>query len=183
MSFSHAFERRLPRQSGVTLAEALATLAIMGILLALALPSMRAFLIQNRLAAETRLLVAALTLARNEAVQRGQPVLVCRSITADAIDATAAGCSSAASGDRGGADWAAGWLVLVAGSRQILLRQGALDAATKAQAGRTTITYHAGGNASSSFTNVVFSHKDEFARTVCIASSGRINVQSDSSLC
>ena len=39
--------------SGLTLVEAMITLAIASILLGLALPSMRAFVIQNRLAADT----------------------------------------------------------------------------------------------------------------------------------
>lgn len=180
MSFRRSPEPALPRQGGITLTEALVTLALMGILLALALPSMRAFVIQNRLAAETRLLIAALTLARNEAVKRGRPVLVCRSSNADAADAR---CSGAVSGDRDGADWGAGWLVQAADSRQVLQRQGALDANTLARAGRSTVTYHAGGNASASFTNIVFSHNTEFARTVCIAASGRISLKSGSNLC
>ena len=49
--------------SGLTLVEAMITLAIASILLGLALPSMRAFVIQNRLAADNRQLVDALTLA------------------------------------------------------------------------------------------------------------------------
>ena len=180
MSFPRSPEQALPRQDGITLMEALVTLAIMGILLALALPSMRAFVIQNRLAAETRLLIAALTLARNEAVKRGSAVQICRSSNADADHAR---CSGAASGDRGGADWGAGWLVLAADGRQVLRRQGELDANTQAPAGRTTITYNASGNASASFAKVVFSHNGEFARTVCIAASGRIRLKHDSSEC
>lgn len=180
MSIPRSPEQALPRQDGITLMEALVTLAIMGILLALALPSMRAFVIQNRLAAETRLLIAALTLARNEAVKRGRPVLLCRSSNADAADAR---CSGAVSGDRDGADWGAGWLVLAADDRQVLQRQGALDANTQARAGRSTITYHASGDASGNFTNVVFGHNNEFARTICIAASGRISLKHDSSEC
>lgn len=180
MSFPLSPVQVLPRQDGITLTEALVTLAIMGILLAMALPSMRAFVIQNRLAAESRLLIAALTLARSEAVKRGRAVQVCRSSTADTGGAR---CSAAASDDRDGTDWAAGWLVLEADSRQILLRQGALGANTQATAGRATITYHASGNASSSYTNVKFSHKGDFARTVCVASSGRISLKSDSDQC
>ncbi|WP_211444760.1 GspH/FimT family pseudopilin [Collimonas humicola] len=180
MSFPRSPEQLLPRQGGITLLEALAVLAIMGILLAMALPSMRAFVIQNRLAAESRLLIAALTLARSEAVKRGRAVKVCRSSTADAGGAR---CSAAASGDRDGADWAAGWLVLEADNGQILLRQGALGADTQAPASRATITYHAGGDAGSSYTNVEFSHKGEFARMVCVAGSGRIRLKSDGSKC
>nr|WP_244545011.1 GspH/FimT family protein [Collimonas sp. OK607] len=73
--------------------------------------------------------------------------------------------------------------MMVSDSRKILLRQGALDDNTQANAGRRSITYNGTGNASSSFTNVVFSHNDEFARTVCIASSGRISIKMDGGEC
>jgi type IV fimbrial biogenesis protein FimT len=180
MSFLRSPAHALPHRHGMTLPEVMITLAIMGILLAMALPSMRAFVIQNRLAAETRLFIAALTLARNEAIKRGRAVLVCRSVAADAVGAQ---CSSAASGDRAGKDWSAGWLVLVADNRQILWRQRALDTHTQAPAGRTTITYNGSGNASASFTSLLFSHHDEFARRICIANSGRVTVKSDGSEC
>ncbi|WP_211467531.1 GspH/FimT family pseudopilin [Collimonas silvisoli] len=168
------------RDSGFTLIEAMIVLAIMCILLSLALPSMRSFVIQNRLSAETGQLIAALTLARSEAIQRGRAVLVCRSIDADSAGAR---CSAAATAERVGGDWGAGWLVMVGDSRQILSRQGALDDNTQASAGRTSITYNGSGNASSSFTNLVFSHNGEFARTVCIANSGRISVRKDGGPC
>ncbi|HWW04038.1 GspH/FimT family pseudopilin [Collimonas sp.] len=168
------------RDSGLTLIEAMITLAIMCILLTLALPSMRAFVIQNRLSVETGQLVAALNLARSEAIQRGRAVLICRSIDADSAGAR---CSAAATAGRTGGDWGAGWLVMVGDSRQILLRQGALDDNTQASAGRTSITYNGAGNASSSFTRLAFSHNDEFARTVCVANSGRISVKMDSGQC
>ncbi|SFB04347.1 prepilin-type N-terminal cleavage/methylation domain-containing protein [Collimonas sp. OK607] len=64
--------------SGMTLIEAMITLAIMCILLSLALPSMRSFVIQNRLSAETSRFIAALALVRSEAIQRGRAVLICR---------------------------------------------------------------------------------------------------------
>ncbi|AEK63222.1 GspH/FimT family pseudopilin [Collimonas fungivorans] len=166
--------------SGLTLVEAMITLAIASILLGLALPSMRAFVIQNRLAADTSQLVAALTLARSEAIQRGRAVQLCRSIDADSADAL---CSAAATATRAAGDWGAGWLVLAADSRQILLRHGALDEDVQVVAGRTTITYHSGGNTSSSFTKLVVSHNDEFARTICIANTGRISVKPDASKC
>jgi type IV fimbrial biogenesis protein FimT len=166
--------------SGLTLVELMIALAIASILLGLALPSMRAFVIQNRLAADISQLVAALTLARSEAIQRGRAVLVCRSMDADSADAL---CSAAATATRAGGDWGAGWLVLVADSRQILSRQGALDENVQANAGRTTITYNSGGNASSSFTNLVISHNGEFARRICIANTGRINLKPDASEC
>ncbi|SFI40897.1 type IV fimbrial biogenesis protein FimT [Collimonas sp. OK307] len=166
--------------SGMTLIEAMITLAIMAILLSLALPSMRAFVIQNRLSAETSQFIAALALVRSEAIQRGRAVLICRSVDADSADAI---CSAAATPRHAAGDWGAGWLVMVGDSRKILLRQGALNDNTRANAGRRSITYNGTGNASSSFTKVVFSHNDEFVRTVCIASSGRVSVKMDGGEC
>lgn len=167
------------RESGLTLIEAMIMLAITGILLGLALPSMRAFVVQNRLAAGTSQLVAAFTLARSEAIQRGRAVRVCRSMDANSADAL---CSAAATATRAADDWGAGWLVLVADGRQILSRQGALDENVQAT-GKTTITYNNGGNASGSFARLLVSHNGEFARTICIAASGRISVKLDSSEC
>ncbi|SDY71654.1 type IV fimbrial biogenesis protein FimT [Collimonas sp. OK242] len=172
--------RVFARDSGMTLIEAMVTLAIMCILLSLALPSMRTFVIQNRLSAETSQFIAALTLARSEAIQRGRAVLICRSIDADSADAV---CSTAATGKHAAGDWGAGWLVMVGDSRKILLRQGALDDNTRVNAGKRPITYNGTGNASSSFTKVVFSHNDEFARAVCIASSGRVSIKLDGGEC
>lgn len=172
--------RVIAPDAGLTLIEAMIALAIAGILLSLAAPAMRGFLVQNRLAADTSQLVAALTLARSEAIQRGRGVQVCRSIDADTA---AAACSAAATAKRAADDWGAGWLVLVADSGQILSRQGALDDNSQVAATRKTITYHSGGNASSSFAKLAVSHNGEFARTVCISSTGRISVKPDTAEC
>jgi len=172
--------RVIAPDAGLTLIEAMITLAIAGILLGLATPSMRTFLVQNRLAAGTSQLVAALTLARSEAIQRGRAVQVCRSIDAGSAAAT---CGAAATDKRAADDWGAGWLVLVAGSGQVLARQEALDDNIQVAATRKTITYNSGGNASNSFARLAVSHNGEFARTVCISSTGRISVKPDTAEC
>lgn len=168
------------RHSGLTLIEVMVTLVIICILSGVALPSMRAFVIQNRLSAETSQFIAALTLVRSEAILRGRAVLICRSINANAADAV---CSAAATSKHAADDWGAGWLVMVGDSRKILLRQGALDDNTQVNTGRKSITYNGTGNASSSFTSLEFSHNREFARRVCIASSGRVSVKMDGGDC
>jgi len=81
----------------MTLVELLFTMAIGGLVLALAIPNFRDFVQNNRAAEEANALVGALALARSEAVSRGVPVSVCASddneTCADAVD------------------WSTGWIV------------------------------------------------------------------------
>lgn len=86
-----------PRQQGYTLIELFTTLAVLGVVTALAVPNFRDFVRNNRATEEANALVGALALARSEAVTRGVPVSVC----ASADNAT---CS----GDN---DWSTGWIV------------------------------------------------------------------------
>lgn len=85
------------RQAGMTAVELLFTMAIAGIVLALAVPNFRDFIQNNRAAEEANALVGALALARSEAVTRGVPVTVCSS-------ADGATCAD-------DTDWTTGWIV------------------------------------------------------------------------
>lgn len=77
MSFEH---RRASisgrRASGFTLMELLITIALVAILVALALPNFREFMIRMNVSEATNGLVHALNIARSEAVKRGRPVIV-----------------------------------------------------------------------------------------------------------
>lgn len=86
--------------AGFTLIELLITVVILGVLTAIAVPNFNNFVRDSRRAATLNEFVAALNLARSEAVKRGVPVAVCRSNTG--ISCTGAGSS-----------WADGWLVFV----------------------------------------------------------------------
>lgn len=66
-------------QHGFTLLELLMTLAIAAVLLSLAVPAYKQLVSRNRLAALVSDLVGDLNYARNEAINRGQPVFVCAS--------------------------------------------------------------------------------------------------------
>ncbi|MFC5475817.1 GspH/FimT family pseudopilin [Paraherbaspirillum soli] len=171
MAFSIAdrFTVSLARRSGFTLIELLMAMLIMCILLAMAMPSMRSFISQNRLASEVNLFIAATVLARGEAIKRGRPVLICRSVGANQ-------CAASASGDRDGSDWGSGWLVMEKDTGQVLLRQGALADNTNVKASRSAISYNGAGNVGGTFANLVFSHDGKFIRTVCIGRSGRVNL-------
>jgi type IV fimbrial biogenesis protein FimT len=77
--------------------ELLTTIAVLAILAAIAVPGLRSFSQNNRAAAQTNELIAALSLARNEAITRGLPVSVCAS-------ADGGTCSNST-------DWTGGWIV------------------------------------------------------------------------
>ncbi|QKQ27716.1 GspH/FimT family pseudopilin [Candidatus Reidiella endopervernicosa] len=89
------------RDNGFTLLELLFTLAIGGIILAMAVPSFKTFAMNNRLTTQNHALVASLTLARSEAIKRGQRVVVCKS-------SDGASCSTANT-----INWENGWIVFV----------------------------------------------------------------------
>jgi len=98
------------RNRGMTAVELLFTMAIAGLVLALAVPNFRDFVQNNRAAEEANALVGALALARSEAVTRGVPVTVCASTDG-------ATCSD-------DLDWSTGWIVFTDGNAPL----GAVDA-------------------------------------------------------
>lgn len=80
---------------GFTLIELMVVVAVLAILATVAVPGMRDFVQQNRLAAQSNELVGSFALARSEALKRGAPVSVCRS-------ADGASCTG---------NWQDGWIV------------------------------------------------------------------------
>jgi type IV fimbrial biogenesis protein FimT len=79
--------------------ELVMTMAIVGVLLAIAIPSYKSITSTNRVAAEVNGLVGDLQFARSEAIKEGQSVIVCA--------ANAAGTQCLTSGSA----WAGGWIV------------------------------------------------------------------------
>lgn len=86
---------------GLSLIELMMTLAIVGVLAALAMPSFRDIANANRAVSMANELVAALNFARSEAVKRGVTVSVCKTADPDA--------ASPACGTSG--DWTSGWQI------------------------------------------------------------------------
>ena len=84
------------KQRGLTLVELMVTLAVAIILLAVGMPLFTGVVDSNRATTQANSLVAALKLARSEAVKRSDDVTVC------AGDGSACG---------GADDWADGWFV------------------------------------------------------------------------
>lgn len=83
---------------GFTVVELMVTLAVMAILSMLAVPSFRDMIRRNHVSAANNALLADLSYARIEAINRGQPVSLCPS-------------SDGSSCAEGSAAWDAGWLV------------------------------------------------------------------------
>lgn len=87
----------MKRENGFTLVELLITIVIVTTLLALGVPSIRDFMKQNRLTAQSNALVTALQVARTEAVKRGTDTVLC--------------ASSNLTSCTGSGDWDKGWIV------------------------------------------------------------------------
>lgn len=88
---------------GFTLIELMVTLAVAGIVLALAVPSLRSILGGTGITATTNEFVSSIHTARSEAVKRGSRVGLCPSANSLATDAV---CSTSAT-------WSDGWFVFV----------------------------------------------------------------------
>jgi prepilin-type N-terminal cleavage/methylation domain-containing protein len=96
------------RPRGFTLVEVLVVMTITAILLAFAIPSFQTMIRNNRISSASNSLLAAMDLARSEAVRRSTVVTVCRSTNPEAVGPV---CSSAANGGYAANDWASGWIV------------------------------------------------------------------------
>ncbi len=92
-------EKSTEKSAGFTLIELVVTLAVAGILLAVAAPSFREMIQRNRLTTSVNELAGSINTARSEAVKRGARVVVCKSTN---------GSDCVTSGT-----WGLGWIIFV----------------------------------------------------------------------
>lgn len=136
------------RQCGFTLFELLVTLAIVGIIAAIALPSYQEFIIASRMTAQANEVLNSIEFTRSEAVKRNTRVTMCRS-------SDGATCLT-----DGSANWQPGWIVFVDGGKAgiwdetdaVLRVHGALTGGSTLVAGSTSyivdfISYVSSGRA------------------------------------
>ncbi|SEI46880.1 type IV fimbrial biogenesis protein FimT [Allopseudospirillum japonicum] len=118
------------RQTGFTFIELMITLTIFGLLSTMAVPSLRSFILNNRMSAYTSDLVHSLALARTEAIKRAVPIQVCASSDAST-------CS-----DNG--DWSQGWIIRTLDG-DIIQSLPALNEQSSLNAGAASLTFQANG--------------------------------------
>lgn len=165
--FPHPSPTRWRRLPGFTLVEMLVTLAIAGILVALAAPAMSSFLAEQAAAGNADELAAAFRFARSEAVKRSASVTVCAS----------------SDGSSCGDDWSAGWIV--SAGDNLLKVQNGLRAMDRVDTEADTVTFASNGlvteGGGSTFTFVPTGGDTNLQRVVQLDVQGKVQVTKGSS--
>jgi type IV fimbrial biogenesis protein FimT len=162
-------DRRRHKQSGLTLPELLITLAVVSGLAIAAADSLPRLIQSNRMVTEVNWFVAALQLARSEAVKHGQRVVLCPS--ADGRE-----CADSA-------QWKQGWILFASGNREREVDEALLQSGNPLAAGiamrsgnyRKRIVYQPDGSSGGSNSSFTFCDQRQRAhpRVICLSNTGR----------
>lgn len=157
------------RSVGLTLVELLVTITIMGILLAIAVPSFMDVTLNSKLDSIPNRFAASANLARSEAIKRNTTVTLCTPSTA-----TATTCAGTGTGG-----WGTGWIIL-AGSTVVAREASPPDGFVLN--GIQTLVFQPSGVGTTSATMTVCRSTPSvgaYKRTIDINITGRINVTKD----
>jgi type IV fimbrial biogenesis protein FimT len=183
-------------QSAFTLIELLVVITVLGVILAIAMPNLRDFLVRNKVTSLSNEFYVGLTQARTEAISKNTCVTICQSSnTQNSISGGGAtGCSST-----GTNDWLKGWIIVSnpscdssatnpassAGAVLIRVMQPPGDGYELLGTGTARkIMFDSRGllqglSATSSLTlgPADANEPDKYRRTICISSAGRVTIR------
>jgi type IV fimbrial biogenesis protein FimT len=140
---------QVKRLRGFTLMEMMITMALAGVLVAVAVPNLRMFIWNNRLSSGINDMLHSFQVARTEAIKRGQNVVVCGAVDANAANPT---CSF-------GVGVSSGWIVFVDANNDWQANNNAAELILERHAGLDpSINIRGDGNAIQSYNQTGFSN-------------------------
>lgn len=152
---------------GFSLIELMIAIALLGILLALAMPSFTGTISRTRIDSAASSMSVALATARSEAIKRGRDVAVCKS--ADSTNCTAAG------------DWSSGWVVYATAGTPIKAfdaPSGGVSMAGDANLQNAVTFTSSGGTSLAGAGTITVCKTGQVSKVISVAVSGRIRVAS-----
>ncbi len=182
MSLAHRPQKNT--QKAFTLIELMVTLSVLGVLLAIALPNLRDFIVSNRLSSQVNGFVGLLNYARSEAIARNQPVLVCAKRLADnecvTTDSWAAFETQVFVDVDGNNSWSTGDILL---KRIAPLDVGGSETTFKRHTNATFIEFNTAGLGIiahrfdiNAINTTDSAYETKYGRTICISRPGRARV-------
>ena len=180
------------RDRGFTMVELLVVMAIVGILLSLATPSMAKFIADWRVNSAVNSMTRDFRLARAESIKRSRRVIICRA------NAALSACAGSVTPKRD--EWKDGWLVFVdndfsdtytSNTDEVLAKQRALPGIKTFISGQVvTFTFLPNGLMKRSGNNTSFNVQSALGgddplaeKGFCVAASGRVRKTDSSANC